>query len=105
MWKERSHRWGGEVGLGDDIGVGDGDVGAAVHNSRLFYARTSSWSEGGGAVCGLSRVDGGVEEGFGCRLAAFHSEGFVAVVLIPGLTAASSESASSSGAVGMLWLE
>jgi hypothetical protein len=53
----------------------------------------------------FDRVDGGVEEGFGCCFVAFHCEGFVAVILVPGLTAASSESASSSSAVGVLWLE
>ncbi len=91
--------------LGHDLWVGDGDVGPAVHDARLFNPSASSWGEVGGEFCWIGHFDGRVEEGFVYYLVAFCRECLGAVVLVPGLTSASSESASSAGAVWVVGLE
>ena len=56
---------GSEVELGYDLGVGDGDVGAAVLDTWFFDAGTPARGQGGCEVGWLKYFDGGVEESLG----------------------------------------
>ena len=96
---------GSEVELGYDLGVGDGDVGAAVHDSWFFDAGTPARSQGGCEVSRLEYFDCGVEEGLGREFVSLRRECPVAIISVSVVTAPSSKSSSSAGAVGVLWLE